>query len=75
MELTEVVALNIRRIRHERKLTQEELADKADLSARYVGKIEQGRVSPTISVIGRLAEALAIDPCDLLESGQSTAKR
>ncbi|PHR19466.1 MAG: transcriptional regulator [Sphingopyxis sp.] len=74
MELTEVVALNIRRIRHERKLTQEELADKADLSARYVGKIEQGRVSPTISVIGRLAKALEIDPCDFLKNDHSAAK-
>jgi len=66
MDLGEAVAANIRRKRHDREWTQEELAHRAELSTRYVGKIERGHVSPTINVLGRIADALGIDPCDLM---------
>ena len=36
MDLKEVVAINLRRVRHAKKMTQEELADAAGLSARYI---------------------------------------
>ena len=66
MDLREAMAVNVRRTRHERKLTQEELADKAGLSARYLGSIERAAVSASVTVLGRLAEALRIDPCELI---------
>jgi transcriptional regulator with XRE-family HTH domain len=64
MDLKEVMAVNLRRALHGRQLTQEELADRAGLSARYVGKIEGAKVSASVTVLGRLAHAL--DPCDLI---------
>ncbi len=45
MELKEIMAMNLRRKRHDQKMTQEELAERAGLSARYVGAIERGDVS------------------------------
>ena len=51
-------------------LTQEELADRASLSMRYVGAIERGDVSASVTVLGQIAEALEIDPAELLQ--QST---
>ena len=68
MDLKEVVAINLRRIRHAKELTQEELADAAGLSARYVGAIERADKSPSVSVLGRIADALEIDPCELVQS-------
>ena len=47
-------------------MTQEELADRAELSARYVGSIERASVSASVTVLGRLAGALGVDPCDLI---------
>ncbi len=44
MDLKESLAANLRRVRHAKKLTQEELADLAELSARYVGAIERADV-------------------------------
>jgi transcriptional regulator with XRE-family HTH domain len=41
MDLKEVMAINLRRMRHDKQLTQEELADRAGLSARYVGAVER----------------------------------
>jgi transcriptional regulator with XRE-family HTH domain len=68
MDLKEVVAINLRRIRHAKKMTQEELADVAGLSARYVGAIERADKSPSVSVVGRIADALEIDPCELIQA-------
>ena len=66
MDLSKAMATNVRRARHARELTQEELADRAGLSTRYLGSIERGTVSASVTVLGRLAHALRIDPCELI---------
>lgn len=70
MDLKEVMAVNLRRVRHDKELTQEELAHRAGISARYVGKIERANVSASVSVLGRLAKALDIDPCELIRQSK-----
>ena len=62
------MAINMRRIRHDRNLTQEELAARAEISMRYVGSIERARVAASVSVLGKLAKALDVDPCELIKS-------
>lgn len=69
MDLKEIMARNLRQIRHDKKLTQEELADRAGLSMRYVGAIERGDVSASVTVLGQIADALEIEPGELLEKG------
>jgi transcriptional regulator with XRE-family HTH domain len=66
MDLRKAMATNVRRARNERDLTQEELADRAGLSTRYLGSIERGAVAASVTVLGRLAQALRIDPCELI---------
>lgn len=68
MDLKEVMAINLRRIRHDKQLTQEELADSAGLSARYIGAIERADVSASVSVLGQIADALSVEPGELLKS-------
>ena len=58
--------MNLRRKRHEQHMTQEDLAERAGLSARYVGAIERGDVSASVTVLGQIAEALGVEPGDLL---------
>jgi transcriptional regulator with XRE-family HTH domain len=70
MDLKKAMAVNLRRERHAQELTQEELADRAGLSARYLGSIERGTVSASVTVLGRLAQALRIDPCTLIRAPQ-----
>ena len=74
-DLTEILAVRIRQLRFVRKWTQEELADRAGLSARYLGEIERHRASPTVSVLGRLAAALEVDPAQLLKRRPKRNKR
>lgn len=72
MDLKEVMAKNLRRARHDRNLTQEELAERAGLSARYLGAIERSDVSASVTVLGQIAEALGMEPSELLKkSGRS----
>jgi transcriptional regulator with XRE-family HTH domain len=66
MDLKDVVAKNLRRIRYAQNITQEVLAERSGLSARYVGKVESGAASPSITTVGRLAEALSIAPEELV---------
>ncbi|ONH84060.1 transcriptional regulator [Roseomonas mucosa] len=72
MDLKEVMAVNLRRIRHDRDMTQEELADNASLSARYIGAIERADVSASVTVLGQIADALGIEPGELLKSSSSS---
>lgn len=67
MDLKEIMATNLRRLRHTRQLTQEELAARAGLSSRYVGAIERADVSASVTVLGQIAEALGIEACELLK--------
>jgi transcriptional regulator with XRE-family HTH domain len=68
MDLKRVMAVNVRRLRDARKLTQEELAERAGLSARHVSSIERGVVSASVTVLGRVARALDVGPCELIRS-------
>ena len=67
MDLKEIMAMNLRRKRHDQQMTQEELAERAGLSARYVGAIERGDVAASVTVLGQIAEALGVEPGDLLK--------
>jgi transcriptional regulator with XRE-family HTH domain len=61
------MATNLRRKRRDQQMAQEELvAERAGLSARCVGAIELGDVSASVTVLGRIAEALGVEPGKLL---------
>jgi len=66
MDWNGIVAANVRRLRVERKLTQEQLAHDAGIDLTYLGGIERGRRNPSVSVLARLADALSVHPALLL---------
>lgn len=66
MDLKDVLSTNLRLMRNEAGRTQEEMAHLLGISLRYLGSIERGRVSPSVTLLGKFASALAIDPCDLI---------
>lgn len=51
----------IREKRKAKGLTQEELAEKVGVSAGYIGQVERGELTPTLSVIAMLVDILALD--------------
>ncbi|WP_437611153.1 helix-turn-helix transcriptional regulator [Sorangium sp. So ce834] len=60
------VAANVRRIRLKRDMTQEALAEAADLHLTFIQRIEAGRVNPSVGVLVQLADALEVSPALLL---------
>lgn len=62
MDWNAIVAANVRKLRVERKLTQEQLAHDAEIDLTYLGGIERGRRNPSVDVLGRLAKALGRHP-------------
>jgi len=65
-DLSDIVAVRVRQVRNERGWTQEDLSDKVGLSVRYIGQIERNQASPSVRVLGRLSQALGVDPAELL---------
>ena len=58
-----LIRKNIKKYREMRGITQQELADKTDLSMNYIAKIESKKMQRgfTISTLSRIADALDID--------------
>ncbi len=65
MDWNKIVGANVRRLRVERKLTQEQVAHDAGIDVTYLRGIEAGRRNPSVSVLGRLAKVVSVGPCDL----------
>ena len=64
MSLRETVAKNLRRIRQAKGLSQEELADRADVNRNYVGMLEREQHAATIDMLEKLADVLETDPVE-----------
>lgn len=65
--LQRLVAANLRRLRLENGLSQEELAARCGYHRTYVGSVERGERNITLSTLEAIAEALSIDPRELLK--------
>jgi transcriptional regulator with XRE-family HTH domain len=51
---------NVRRLRLQKGLTQEQLAFEAEIDLTYVGGIERGKRNPSLLVMARIAKALSV---------------
>jgi transcriptional regulator with XRE-family HTH domain len=61
---------SIKRHRVAAGLSQEALAERADLHRNHVGFIERGERSPTVDVLARIGEALGVPGWVLLKEAQ-----
>lgn len=64
MDWNAIVGANVRRLRLELKLTQEQLAHDTEIDLTYLGGIERGSRNPSVAVLGRLARSLGVHPRD-----------
>ncbi len=65
-ELRSILAQNIRRIRREQSLSQEDLAFRCDLDRTYISAVERRIWNVSLGNIGKIAAALEVEPWQLL---------
>ena len=58
------MARNLKRLRSEKGMSQEELADRADINRNYVGMIERSENAATVDMLEKLADALDAKPVE-----------
>jgi transcriptional regulator with XRE-family HTH domain len=73
--VAELFGLALRRVRRERGLSQEALAEATGLSANFVGEMERGLKAPGLGVVIRLSRALDVSIHDLLVDFTDSAIR
>lgn len=64
--LVTIFAANVKRLRLEASLSQEELGEAAGVHRTYIGMLERGEKNVTIYNIERLAKALNVEAHELL---------
>ena len=67
MDLRSTFATNVVRLRRAKRLSQEALAHEAGVNRSYLARIETGQPYVGLEVIGKLAEALEVEPAELLK--------
>ena len=65
-DLRQAFAANLRQLRHAKGISQEDLAYEADVNRTYLSKLEKGVSYPGLEIIAKLADALGIEPAELL---------
>lgn len=69
----EALASNVKRLREERELSQERLAELAGFHRTYVSQVERCRINITIDNIERLADFLEVPVESMLALGDERA--
>ena len=66
MDVVRLLGENVRRYRKLKGMTQEQLAANAGMERSYVSDLERGTRNPSVQALGRLADALKVEPHMLL---------
>ncbi len=69
----ETIGQNIRKYRQQKKMRQEDLAERTGLSANYIGMIERGDKIPALDTFITITNALGVSAdmllCDVVDTG------
>jgi transcriptional regulator with XRE-family HTH domain len=66
-KLTKTICNKIKKYRNDKGFTQEDLAEKVGVSRVYIGYVEQGRNTPSLEILEKIAKALKVSITDLLK--------
>lgn len=66
MDMRKLVGRNVARLRRAKGLTQEELEARTGFSQQYLSGLERGLRNPTVITLYELAQALEVEPDELI---------
>jgi transcriptional regulator with XRE-family HTH domain len=67
MDLRDIFATNLRRLRNAKGMSQEALAHEAEVSRGYLSQLEKGAFYASLKIIGRISDALQVEPAEFLK--------
>ncbi|MER9002237.1 MULTISPECIES: helix-turn-helix transcriptional regulator [unclassified Mesorhizobium] len=67
MDMRKLVGRNFARLRAQSGLTQEAVAERANLSQQYVSGLERGQRNPTVETLYALSQALGVSHIELVQ--------
>ena len=70
MNIQMTLGQQVRALRRQRRLTQEQLAELAGVSLQHIGEIERGLGNPTLNSLVKLSDALDISLSELFENSE-----
>jgi transcriptional regulator with XRE-family HTH domain len=75
VDLRDVFAFNLRRLRHAKGLAQDDLAYEADVSRSYLSQLEKGAFYASLKIVGKVAAVLEVEPAELLRLPPRRSRR
>ncbi|MCK1437065.1 helix-turn-helix transcriptional regulator [Bradyrhizobium sp. 15] len=75
MDMRKLVGQNVRKIRLEKGLTQEQFSELSGFSQQYLSGLETGRRNPTVVTVYELSQALGVNYLDLLQPPSSRSRK
>lgn len=66
-----LLGLRIREVRKAKGLSQSELAERASLSLNFIGLVERGMTSPSLTTLSRIARSLGVPVADLFLTAEA----
>jgi len=77
MDIRKRIGWNLRRLRSERDITQENFATDSGFDRGYISGVERGVRNPSVVVVARIADALSVDVSELfdLEKAREISER
>ena len=68
MDIRQRIGWNLRRLRNERDISQEDFATDSGFDRGYISGVERGVRNPSVLVLERIASALQIDVAELFDA-------
>jgi len=74
-DLSKSFSAVLRKHRKQKKITQESLAEKADIASKMVSLIERGEINPSLNLMDSLAQGLETPLNQLIKEAELLRKR
>ncbi len=75
METKKLIGMRIKELRKSKHLSQEQLAEKADINSKYLSRMERGTENPTLDMFIKLSNALEVEMWEMFDFGHVTSKK
>jgi transcriptional regulator with XRE-family HTH domain len=77
MDLRQLFATNLRRLRHNRRISQERLANDAEIDRAYLSRVERSATYVGLEIIGKLSAELGVEPAEFFRKppGRSAKRK